>query len=116
MLEEYWEKNRIQEGQPGDDEGDDSPTLKAHSKSSQQINGYRRTRGFSDVTALPVSNQTLSPNHPAISLPRLLKSFGPLTFPLYRAALLRKRILMVGEPPVEQSCNFGKLSVTTVSA
>ena len=53
--------------------------------------------------------QGLSPHHPALSLPRLLDTFGPLVYPLYKAALLRKRILMVTQAPVELSCNFGAI-------
>ena len=112
MLDEYWEKHRMREG--GDDAAKDvdgdSPMLKSRFKSSSKPNGYRRPRGISDATALMSSEQTLSPHHPAISLPKLINDFGPLVFPLYRAALLRKRILMVGEPPVEHNCNFGTVT------
>ncbi|KAF7513899.1 hypothetical protein GJ744_006513 [Endocarpon pusillum] len=108
MLEEYWEKNRLQEGHNAEEAVDESstPIPKPSSKSSPRLNGYRRPRAISDATAMMTSRQTLSPHHPAISLPRLINDIGPLIFPLYRAALLRKRILMVGEPPVEPNCNF----------
>lgn len=66
-----------------------------------------RNRATSDATPLSSSPQTLSPYHPALSLPEFITTFGPLIFPLYRAALLRKRILIVGEAPVQMSCNFG---------
>ena len=52
----------------------------------------------------------LSSNHPALSMPAFLDMFGPLAFPIYRAALLRKRILLAGTPPVQQSCDFGRPS------
>jgi hypothetical protein len=51
--------------------------------------------------------QTLSPHHPAWSLPHLLEAFGPLIFPIHRAALLRKRILITAHAPVQEPCNFG---------
>ena len=54
----------------------------------------------------PKNPRTLSQHHPATALPILFKLFGPLVFPLYRAALLRKRILLVGEAPVEVNCNL----------
>jgi hypothetical protein len=41
-----------------------------------------------------------------------MDSFGPLIFPLYRAALLRKRILFMGEAPVHGACNYGTLPDT----
>ncbi|KAF2726249.1 hypothetical protein K431DRAFT_259065 [Polychaeton citri CBS 116435] len=47
-----------------------------------------------------------SDDHPSLSLPGLWYLFGPLIFPLYRAALTRKRILLLGSPPVLNSCNF----------
>ena len=121
MLDEYWEKNRIREGEEGYDDtamdaDGDSTMLKSRSRSEHKPNGYRRPRGISDTTALMSSEQTLPPHHPAISLPKFLRDFGPLIFPLYRAALLRKRILMVGEPPVEQNCNFGIFTSLYISS
>lgn len=62
---------------------------------------------MSDATALEMSKPALAPYHPALSLPEFLDSFGPLVFPLYRAALLRKRILLVAEAPIHQACNYG---------
>ena len=55
------------------------------------------------MNALPTG---LSPYHPALTLPTLIDSFGPLIFPLYKAALLRKRILLMHEAPVQLACNF----------
>ena len=49
----------------------------------------------------------LSSYHPALSLSSLLDAFGPLIYPVYKAALLRKRILVLTEAPVELPCNFG---------
>ena len=49
----------------------------------------------------------LSRYHPAWSLTNLLDTFGPLIFPIYRAALLRQRILISGHVPVRETCNFG---------
>ena len=49
----------------------------------------------------------LSLHHPAWSLPHLLEAFGPLIFPIHRACLLRKRILITAHAPVEETCNFG---------
>jgi DENN domain-containing protein 11 len=111
MLEEYWEKNRIKDEHSAEAAVEDSPMLGPPSKSSPQSNGYRRPRAISDATAMMTSHQMLSSHHPAISLPGFITAFGPLVFPLYRAALLRKRILMVGDPPVEPNCNLGNVSI-----
>jgi hypothetical protein len=35
-----------------------------------------------------------------------METFGPLAFPIYRAALARKRILLVSHAPVETACNY----------
>lgn len=64
---------------------------------------------MSEGTTLLSSKNVLAPYHPALKLPDLLSSFGPLIFPLYRAALLRKRILLLGDAPVETACNFGEI-------
>ncbi len=109
MLEEFWEKNRLQEEHDTEEAEDGSPVPKTLDNSPRP-NGYRRPPAIGDAAAMMTSHQTLSPHHPAISLPRLLNNFGPLIFPLYRAGLLRKRILMVGEPPVEPNCNFGTVN------
>lgn len=48
----------------------------------------------------------LPKSHPARSLPSFLDAFGPLAFKIWKAALARERILIVGDIPVEQGCNF----------
>jgi hypothetical protein len=78
--------------------------------------GPHRNRATSDATPLSSSPQTLSPYHPALSLPEFITTFGPLVFPLYRAALLRKRILIVGEAPVQMPCNFGLARLIGIQA
>jgi len=55
--------------------------------------------------------------HPALDMGALFETFGPLLFPLYRASLCRRRILLLGKPPVQRSCNFGgSCSVLTTMA
>ena len=49
----------------------------------------------------------LPPMHPARSILHYLDTLGPLLFPLHRAALLRKRILLVTQAPVRPACEFG---------
>lgn len=50
---------------------------------------------------------SLPQTHPIRSLLEYMKVLGPLIFPLHRAALLRKRILFVGTPPLRRLCDFG---------
>ncbi|PBP22762.1 DUF2347 superfamily protein [Diplocarpon rosae] len=110
VLEEYWEEHRAR--------GPSTPETNSllNSPSSLKFEpvrtnpgkrqGHARNRSASDGTALLPPGYLLSTYHPAWSLPRLLKAFGPLIFPLYRAALLRKRILITTHAPVQETCDF----------
>ncbi|MCJ1352129.1 MAG: hypothetical protein MMC33_002113 [Icmadophila ericetorum] len=111
-LENFWNENKHTEDKS-------TPTAEPRPGSGSS-NGYRdsrrgsrspaqprsRKRATSGASALAPFGQKLSPYHPARSLPELLDTFGPLIYPLYKAALLRKRILMVTRAPVETYCNF----------
>jgi hypothetical protein len=109
-LEEYWDKHRLHEGDTSRELGTDSPLSYRSSINPRSLNGQRLSRTVTDATALTGTPRLLAPHHPALSLPDMIESFGPLIFRLYRAALLRKRILLVGEAPVHQTCDFGKQS------
>jgi hypothetical protein len=101
LLEGYWDEFKMK------DERKDATTLTNDvfdAGTVKKPNAYQKTRAMSD--AMPAPSQGLSLHHPAKALAVLFKAFGPLVFPLYRAALLRKRILLVGEAPVEINCNF----------
>lgn len=85
----------------------ESPSTLRSKLKGERPESFRHIRALSDVTALEMSKPALAPYHPALSLPEFIDSFGPLVFPLYRAALLRKRILLVTEAPVHLACNYG---------
>ncbi len=107
-LEAYWEKNKANgttAPQPLKDTPLSSPSVGF--KDSQPGKGHARNRSASDGAALVPPGHRLSPFHPAWSLTTLLDTFGPLIFPIHRAALLRKRILISGHAPVREVCNFG---------
>ncbi|KAI9849175.1 MAG: hypothetical protein M1837_005405 [Sclerophora amabilis] len=112
-LQKYWVTHQIREDSDIPSAGSpiESPSsLKIkHKRRAGDDEGTkrpRRHRSVSDGAALAPPGQMLSPFHPALSLPKLFQTFGPLIFPLYRAALLRKRILLVSHAPVEEACNF----------
>ena len=109
-LEEYWEKHRMQDGETSRGPPADSPLSYKASTSSDPPNGRGLSHVVTDAAALNSSPHALSALHPVLSLTNLVKTFGPLIFRLYRGALLRKRILLVGEAPVHQNCDFGKPS------
>ncbi|KAL1304562.1 hypothetical protein AAFC00_003538 [Neodothiora populina] len=97
QLDAYWESNRV-----NDERGHEED----ESVSKQSENVGRKSRAFSDAAALGKDSRDLSEDHPALSLASHLETFGPLLFPLYRAALLRKRILILTQTPVRQACEL----------
>ncbi|KAK1750702.1 hypothetical protein QBC47DRAFT_393299 [Echria macrotheca] len=109
LLEEYWDRNGAHETsapqplKPLAETPLSSPSL---SFKSARPTGHNRKRSASDGAALIPPGHRLSPFHPAWSLTSLLDTFGPLIFPIHRAALLRKRILISTHAPVHEPCNF----------
>jgi hypothetical protein len=97
-LEAYWDKH----GNAGVSNGTASPTSKRSS-----IPGDKRNRALSDATGNFAVEEAMPLDHPALSMTALVATFGPLLFPMYREALLRKRILLLGSAPVQETCNIG---------
>ncbi|WPH03504.1 Hypothetical protein R9X50_00638400 [Acrodontium crateriforme] len=91
-LEKFWEKHGLDK-------------LETGRRESIQ-NGSKRKRAYSDATLAVRAGSTISHDHPALAMSKLLDLFGPLMFPLYRAALLRRRILLLGSIPVQNNCDF----------
>ncbi|GAB1320762.1 hypothetical protein MFIFM68171_10972 [Madurella fahalii] len=109
LLEEYWEMAGARETsvpQPLKDTPLASPVFSLKTSRAGLGKGHARNRSASDGTALIPPGHRLSPFHPAWSLTSLLDTFGPLIFPIHRAALLRKRILISCHAPVHEICNF----------
>ncbi|KAK7535047.1 uncharacterized protein J3D65DRAFT_435843 [Phyllosticta citribraziliensis] len=109
-LEQYWvdnsaDRNRIDEGV---DSTPSSPIVSRPPPSVLRKNKTyaSRNRGLSNITQFHPGHETLSVSHPALSIIKYIDTFGPLVFPLQRAALLRKRILFITTPPVRLSCEF----------
>lgn len=103
-LEAYWDEN-------GNADGSNAAATSA-SKASSTPGDHRRQRSQSDVAVNFAVKETMPLDHPALSMPTLVARFGPLLFPLYREALLRKRILLLGSAPVQETCNLGKPAPT----
>ncbi|KAL4787514.1 hypothetical protein BJX76DRAFT_318780 [Aspergillus varians] len=108
-LLEYWETYELSTNDisavPPDSplESPLSFRLRAHGDRPDPL---QRNRAISDAMVLETPRPALTPFHPASSLPGFLDSFGPLLFPLYRAALLRRRVLFIAEAPVQTPCNY----------
>ncbi|OAP64231.1 hypothetical protein AYL99_00203 [Fonsecaea erecta] len=101
-LEEYWEKYKLRPEEPTVQ----TPLDSTEEDPTQRPNGYLKLRTMSTATTFISPHHALTPHHPALTLIDSIKLFGPLIFPLYRAALLRKRILIVTDAPVEFCCNL----------
>ncbi|KAL6866971.1 hypothetical protein J3F83DRAFT_96899 [Trichoderma novae-zelandiae] len=101
ILEKYWDSNKAKEGET-------FPTV--NTPLSPVPDQLRKTHGrnssLTDGVSLFQPEHKLSPYHPAWSLAELLDRFGPLIFPVHRAALLRQRILISCHAPVREICNF----------
>ncbi|KAF4637885.1 hypothetical protein G7Y89_g184 [Cudoniella acicularis] len=107
VLEHFWEENKTRGATPSiETESIESPTsiqFKPIRNAPGKAKGHSRNRSASDGAALLPPGQHLSAYHPAWSLPNLLETFGPLIFPIHRAALLRKRILITAHAPVQET-------------
>ena len=95
-LEEFWREQT------------DKQMHAAGEASDGEAKGHSRARAISTVTAVLKDEESLPKYHPALSIQRFLDVFGPLVFRLQQAALLRKRIMFVGIPPVRTACEFGR--------
>ena len=98
-LDDFWNKSRIKEGEAAPDASGKSPLQQRQNSHGSR---KRRSRGITMSSDPPAHS-----SHPAQSIKELLDAFGPLIFPLYRAALLRKRILIIARPPMQKFCDFG---------
>lgn len=110
FFEEYYEKHKARDiPEVPESASEEAASNQPDAPRPGSYSLYGRTRSVSDA-AIPVTpgpGHTLSPSHPALSLNDFIDLFGPLVFPLYRAALARKRILLLTDAPVEPACNFG---------
>lgn len=107
-LSSYWEAHKLQGPGPSREIPDSPLDYSANGSKTEPASSLRRSRTHSDAAGLEPTMQALAPFHPALSLRSFIETFGPLVFPLYRAALLRKRILLVTEVPVHLPCDYGK--------
>lgn len=109
VLDEYWEHCGTRDPGRQPDPIKDSPMASPALGKRSIPQGHARNRSASEGGLLMQPGHRLSPFHPAWSLNNLLDTFGPLIFPIHRAALLRKRILISTHAPVNEVCNFGML-------
>lgn len=97
-LEIYWDRFKSNEADL------------SHTASSQLLplnDVPTQSKGMSSTTLTFEDKQSLPIYHPARSFVDFVNLFGPLVFSLHRAALLRKRILIITPVPIRQACEFG---------
>ena len=104
-LEQFWHTHGLQTPDSPSIAVEESPAIRE--TQAQSLTLPKRRRAVSSASAIGHPDTALPIYHPARSLPQFLDTFGPLIFPLYKAALLRKRILFLHHAPVETACNFG---------
>ncbi|OCL06828.1 hypothetical protein AOQ84DRAFT_398801 [Glonium stellatum] len=103
-LEQFWEQFRSDHKH--DARNSTSDAAESSARPGPSWKGHSRSRALSSLTAVLPTDQSLPPLHPALSIVKYIDTFGPLVFPLHRAALLRKRILFIAPPPVRLTCEF----------
>ncbi|KAK3678800.1 hypothetical protein LTR78_001253 [Recurvomyces mirabilis] len=98
VIELYWKNHRADNGTSGQSA---SPEQSRRSSGA----GMKKKRAVSNATEGLHIGDGKATDHPALHMHDFLETFGPLIFPIYRAALSRQRILLLGSPPVQQSCS-----------
>ncbi|KAK8056657.1 hypothetical protein PG993_001884 [Apiospora rasikravindrae] len=117
LLDQYWEKHQARDdsslkqqnaaaADTSKESADGATTQTPQQQPRTPKRAHPRSRSASDGAALLQPEHKLSNFHPAWSLKKLLDIFGPLIFPIHRAALLRKRILISCHAPVQEVNNF----------
>lgn len=101
-LELFWRKHK---SEAANRKGSASPDAK-RGLGEASTSSKKRKRAVSEATLAGINIETVWPkDHPASQVPALLDTFGPLLFPLHRAALARKRVLLLGNPAVQEHAN-----------
>ncbi|GBB97021.1 hypothetical protein RclHR1_00290019 [Rhizophagus clarus] len=111
-LVDYFEKRGIRLNSVDNDlislESESGPSTlrrRALSSGSNSRPQYSRNRCLSTSEMSTSSYQVpVTSVHPAHHFPDFVRSCGPTIFLLWKAALLKKRILFYSPPPVEESC------------
>jgi hypothetical protein len=102
-LEEYWAHHGVDKKSKGKNAQSQASEFSAPVRPGKD---HSRARALSTITAVSPSDHSLPSFHPALSILEYIDTFGPLVFRLQEAALLRKRILFMTNPPIRPACEF----------
>lgn len=101
-LELFWKQHRA----GGASRRSSTSPVATRPTSSAGLESRKRKRALSDATLAGFTAEGAWPSdHPALHVPTVLDVFGPLLFPLQRAVLSRKRVLLLGSPSVQGNAN-----------
>lgn len=101
-LELFWKKHKV-DGTSGKQS---ASTTSKQTEAVPSTDHKKRKRAPSEATLAGFNTESALPaDHPALHVPAVLDTFGPLLFPLQRAALSRKRVLLLGNPSVQAHGN-----------
>ncbi|RKF75158.1 Protein LCHN [Golovinomyces cichoracearum] len=110
VLQEYWDTHKASNLSIGISESHLASLngfgFKSLPSTPRQPKCHKRARSLSDAEISKANSSALFSHHPVKSIVKLIETFGPLIFPIYRAALLRKKILITTHAPVHEACNF----------
>ncbi|KAF2756796.1 hypothetical protein EJ05DRAFT_501351 [Pseudovirgaria hyperparasitica] len=101
ILEQFWEEHKAYV----EDEAHVTE-ISNGSLGNTSPKQHSRRRALSNLINVITDDKTLPLFHPALSMMEFVDTFGPLIFPLWRVALLRKRIVLMTAPPVKRACEF----------
>lgn len=95
VLQEYWNTHKASNLSIGISESHLASLngfgFKSLPSTPRQPKCHKRARSLSDAEISKPNSSALSSHHPIKSIVKLIETFGPLIFPIYRAALLRKK-------------------------
>ncbi|CAG8515150.1 9134_t:CDS:10, partial [Acaulospora morrowiae] len=100
-LKQYFDKYSIPSGDNVIPSGGGPPKLQR--TSSSNWSQFLRTRCLS-VSSTSSYQVSVPSAHPAQHFPKFVRLCGPTIFMLWRAALLKKRILFYSPPPIMDAC------------
>ncbi|KAI1001038.1 hypothetical protein K3495_g7162 [Podosphaera aphanis] len=117
VLEDYWEQYKVHDSylQDGHVQLPNLPSFPKLTMDEPEAQaGTSPVSNSSPTWPLGKEDSMIDPRWDIASL---LETFGPLIFPIHRAALLRKRILIMTCAPVKETCNcvYGISVLSTIS-
>lgn len=91
-----------------------SPSASRRRASGDASHKRKRASSETTIAGLNSTEGAWPLDHPALHVPKMLETLGPLLFPIHRAALSRQRVLFLGSPSVKQ--NVDTVYLTSVLA